>query len=358
MRSKNTKKTIRQIVCLLCAIIIFAGALYVANWYINKNRIEEKSEQYSAMYTPAESTPVPSPEPIADFSDEPSPTLAPMPEAMDAPIPTPDSDTLVYALPTPPPVQESFNELLAMNEDTVGFLTIDELIQLPVVQRENDNDFYLTHTFEKTESREGALFLDGMNRLVPEDDCLIIYGHNMMNDTMFGMIDHYNEQAFLEAHPLVHFDTLYENRTYVPIAAFPASMDRDSGQYFDVRQFMFDPAGFDLFMSRVKTRSVLDIPVDAYYGDRLLLLVTCNYTNNDGRFIVVLRQLRSAETEEEILALLAPPKETEAPASEGENSAGTASPSPEETEPHSDEVISSEAPAAENSTPEETPADA
>ena len=76
-------------------------------------------------------------------------------------------------------------------------------------------------------------------------------------------------------------------------------MNPESGSYFDLRQIVFTEESFDLFINRLKSRSVRNIPLDAYYGDRLLLLVTCDYTNDDGRFIVALRQLRDGETADE-----------------------------------------------------------
>jgi len=310
------KITLRRAVILLCAVILLGGAFYVGTWLAKRSYIIEKSNEYSDLYQPAQTSVVftttesiteyPSVKPTEFYTIAPtqSPTDAPLPSVVDQPIATPDGNTLVISLPTPPPVQSSFNDLLKLNPETVGFLRIDGVVSLPVVQRENDNSFYLTHNFEQTEADEGALFLDGMNRLSPEDDCLIIYGHNMHNGTMFGEIDHYDETDFLKSHPLVHFDTLYENRVYVPIAAFPASMNPDSGSYFDVRQIAFDESSFDLFLMRLKSRSVIDIPADAYYGDRLLLLVTCDYTKDDGRFILALRQLRADETEDEARALV------------------------------------------------------
>ena len=69
-----------------------------------------------------------------------------------------------FPLPTEPPPQESFAELLRYNPDTVGYLSIGEIVDLPVVQRENDNEYYLTHAYSGEEAREGALFLDGANR--------------------------------------------------------------------------------------------------------------------------------------------------------------------------------------------------
>ena len=256
----------------------------------------------TSMTTP-EPTPEPTPTPDPTPTPSPEPTPVEMPVAVDVPIPTANADTLVFALPTAPPVQDSFSELLALNPDTVGYLEIEGLISLPVVQRENDNDHYLDYNFDGEQSREGALFLDGVNRLVPEDDCLIVYGHNMRNGTMFGSLDRFARLKFLKAHPIVRFDTLYENRLYVPFAAFAASMNPKDRHYFDVRQFLFDPTGFELFTQEMQSRSARKIPVDVRYGDGLLLLVTCDYTRNQGRFILGLRQLRPGETEADMQKL-------------------------------------------------------
>ncbi len=227
------------------------------------------------------------------------------PVVNDVLLPTPDSGTLVLALETPPPVQESFSELLGYNADTVGFLQIDDIVSLPVVQRVNDNEYYLTHTFSGAESAEGALFLDGMNLLVPEDDCLIVYGHNMQNGTMFGDLKLYRELYFLRGCPPVAFDTIYENRLYAPFAVFIASMEAGDASYFDVRQFVFDESNFNAFVSSLRARSEYDVPIDVQYGDSLLLLVTCDNAEADGRLIVAFRALREDETPESVAALLA-----------------------------------------------------
>ncbi len=244
----------------------------------------------------AEPTPLPTPEP----TPSPAPTVAfgaDMPVVEDVLIPTPDANTQVYALPTAPPAQPGFAKLLALNPETVGFLEIDGMLALPVAQKENDNEFYLSHSFEGAEAREGSLFMDGLNRLVPEDDCLLVYGHNMKDNTMFGRLDSYEDIDYLRQHSVIHFDTLYENRAYVVFAAFTASMEPGNRRYFDVRQFIFDEAEFDKFVLKLQSRSRFRIPVDVQYGDRLLLLVTCDYTNAEGRFILALRQVRADETE-------------------------------------------------------------
>ena len=304
-------------VCVLLALIIVGLGGYAVGWYSNRSRIESDAERYRAMYAPEptstatatpEPTPEPSytPEPEADTTPSPEPAEAEQtgqPVAQDEPIGTRRPETQIYALPTAPPIQAAFSQLVQYNPDTVGYLDIPGLLSLPVTQRENDNDYYLDHNFEGAESKEGCLFLDGVNRLVPEDSCLIVYGHNMKNGAMFGKLDSYESAKFMKTHPLVRFDTLYENRLYVPFAAFTASMQPGDSHYFDVRQFVFDETQFELFTLKMQTRSALKLPVDVRYGDRLLLLVTCDYTNREGRFILGLRQLRADETEEGIRQL-------------------------------------------------------
>lgn len=298
------KKRARLLICLICAAVLISGIAYTAIWLKNQRRIQREAELYNRLYVPK--TPSPSAEPSATPS--PTATSAPtdaLPQVSDIPRSTPDGDTLVYALPTPPPVQDSFSELLEYNPETVGFLRAGDGISLPVVQRINDNEFYLNHTFAGESGSEGALFLDGLNRLVPEDDCLIVYGHNMHNGTMFGNLRMYQDLNYLRRCSLVSFDTLYRDGIYAPFAAFNASMDPGSAGYFDVRQFIFDADSFDRFVQQLRTRSYCEVPLDVRYGDRLLLLVTCDYTQNDGRFILALRAQRDGESAEELSAQVA-----------------------------------------------------
>lgn len=301
---KRRADAIRLIICTVCIAVIAASGAYSAHWLFNLERIERESERYSQMYVPSEETYAP-----ASVTPEPAQTPAaspdPLPEVVDIPLATPDADTIILALPDAPQPQASFAELLSFNEDTIGFLEIGDLVSLPVVQKLNDNEYYLTHTFAREEGSEGALFLDGLNRLTPEDDCLIVYGHNMHNGTMFGSLKQLLQLSALQNCAAVSFDTIYQNYAYVPFAVFSASMDANDANYFDVRQFVFDEASFELFVLRLKNRSKFDIPVDVTYGDHLLLLVTCDSSGNDGRLIVALRRLRDGETETDAVGWLA-----------------------------------------------------
>lgn len=342
---KKPWSTARTLTLIACLILIMGGAVYIAQWEQTRARIERENAMWSALYMAQSETPsptitstnpaaptitaTPAPTPASTKSAAPSLTAAPsataaptasaensaVPTASQTPVPTPeaaldvtiaplataDESTLIYALETPPPKQNSFADLMALNPDVVGFLHLDDVLSLPVVQRANDNEFYLSHSFNLEESIAGTLFLDGSNLLVPEDPCLIIYGHNMRNGTMFRPLIGYEEISFLKEHPLLRFDSIYENRVYAPFAAFTVTANADSERYLNIRQFDFDEDSWDDFIDDMRALSLHDIPVDVAYGDHVLLLVTCEYTHNNGRFVVALRALRDQESENQLV---------------------------------------------------------
>ena len=335
----------------ICIPLMLWGLGYIAHWELTKARIERENAAWSALYVPAEETAAPmvteialtaaptqtagatpsaaptqtvgvtpSAEPTQTVGVTPSaeptqttdatPSAACTPPAQSSfdvavdstivPLATPDGDTIVYAMETPPPEQFAFGDLLALNPDTVGFVRLDDVLSLPVVQRPNDNEFYLNHSFNLEESFAGTLFLDGSNLLVPEDNSLIVYGHNMRNGTMFRPLIAYEQLSFLKEHPLLRFDTIYKNRVYAPFAVFTVTTDEGSARYMNIRQFMFDEESWDEYISDMRALSVHDIDIDVEYGDHVLLLVTCEYTHNNGRFVVALRAQREDETTEEL----------------------------------------------------------
>ena len=346
-RVSERSRAQRLIALTICVPVMLFCAVRIVLWQAERRKTLRDNAAYAELYASARATTqlapaaTPIPQPTAVPTAAPTPiatktpaataspltTEAPSPAATslaaEAPVPTatlleyeiavdatlvpratPDADTLVYALETPPPIQQYFNALLEMNSETVGFLNIDELLALPVVQRKNDNDYYLNHSFEREESSAGTLFLDGSNLLVPKDQNLIIYGHNMKNGTMFHALIGYDELSFLRKYPLVHFDTIYESNVYAPFAVFSAGVEPDSPGYLNFRRFIFDEDEFDDFILDLRGLSKFSVPLDVRYGDELLLLVTCEYTRENGRFVIALRAQREGEAEDELRQLV------------------------------------------------------
>ena len=84
--------------------------------------------------------------------------------------------------------QVDFPKLKQINSQVVGWIRIPKTnISYPIVQAE-DNDFYLKHNIYKEPSSSGSIFLDYHNQGDFSDRNIVIYGHNMKNDTMFAQL--------------------------------------------------------------------------------------------------------------------------------------------------------------------------
>ena len=81
-----------------------------------------------------------------------------------------------------------FDKLKNINSDTVGWIKIDSLnINLPIVKTDN-NDYYLKHSFDKSNNLSGWAFMDYRNKLDGSDKNVVIYGHNRRDDIIFSSL--------------------------------------------------------------------------------------------------------------------------------------------------------------------------
>lgn len=195
-----------------------------------------------------------------------------------------------------PPILPALSPIFARNNDTVGWLKISDLLDLPVVQR--DNEYYITHSFAKRKSASGALFMDEANTIRSKDPIYIIYGHNMRDGTMFGRLSRYEQPAFYKKHPILEFDTLYERGFYVVFAAFNFSTDSADTLYFPLygAQALATSEAREAYLARVVRRSPIKPKIEVTGEDDLLALVTCSYDYDDARFVVFARRLREGES--------------------------------------------------------------
>lgn len=94
-----------------------------------------------------------------------------------------------------------FSELLAENPDCIGWIQFPNLsINYPIVQGE-DNQEYLRTTFWGEPATAGCIFIDEANAPDFTDDNTFIYGHNMRDETMFGMLKYYEDEEFYRENP-------------------------------------------------------------------------------------------------------------------------------------------------------------
>lgn len=198
-------------------------------------------------------------------------------------------------------LQADFTELYAVNEDLVGWMDVGKDISLPIVHY--DNTFYLNHDFYGKPDDAGTVFINEANSIWPADQNLLFHGHNMRDGSCFGNLDDFRKLDYLKQYPLVYFRTIYdvEATAYIPVALFDASMEASNRDYFDIGQIRFDSVEeLTAFAQSAMNRSMYTLPFDVQEGDRLITLITCSYSNQNGRFIMLCRALRDGETEDSV----------------------------------------------------------
>lgn len=174
-----------------------------------------------------------------------------------------------------------------------GWLQIpDTQIDLPVMRAESDKDFYLHHDFAGAQSAEGALFVDANSSIYPQDDNTVIYGHNMKNGHLFGMLHMYGDVDFFQAHREIQFDTLYETGTYEAVAVLKTRILNENEQGFRYYQFFqYDnEQEFQQCYDFVEHNRIFATDCTLQYGDKILMLSTCEYSQDNGRLVVVARR--------------------------------------------------------------------
>ncbi|MEG2774634.1 MAG: class B sortase [Acetivibrio sp.] len=190
-----------------------------------------------------------------------------------------------------------YQSLWEKNKDMIGWLTIPETgVDYPVMYRLEDDNYYLSHGFNKTEDKNGLLVLDKRCDITQSGGQHIIYGHNMRSGAMFGNLLNYKEKAYYEYNPIIEFDSIYEKGSYEIISVFVSKIfyqDEEGFRFYDYTKFTSEEEFRDYY-DTIKKRSLYKINAEASYHDTLLCLVTCEYTDENGRLVIVAKKVEQS----------------------------------------------------------------
>lgn len=192
-----------------------------------------------------------------------------------------------------------FASLWEMNEDIIGWLTIDGTqVNYPVVQTD-DNEYYLRKDFSKADNKHGIPFADCRVDISIPSTNIPIYSHNMKDGQMFGELINYQDLNYYKQHPVINFDSLYEEGKYKIVGMFIASTLPEHAPNFEYHNFIQASSDEDLmnFANDVLARSLIITGVDIQPGDQLITLSTCTYDFKEARFAIVARRVREGESE-------------------------------------------------------------
>jgi sortase B len=192
-----------------------------------------------------------------------------------------------------PPMLEEFNTLYIKNKSIVGWIKIEGTgIDYPVMQSNNEN-YYLDHNFDQQKDNNGSIFIDKDCSIWPRSQNIIIYGHNMKSGKMFGALDSYKSRSFFDKHPTISFDTLYEKGEYRIMYVFNEVVHEEAEVAFKYYQFIDANSAqeYKSNMDEMAAMSLYNTGVESRYGDSLITLSTCDYSEGAERFVVVAKKV-------------------------------------------------------------------
>ena len=176
---------------------------------------------------------------------------------------------------------EDYYKLLSLNNDFKAWIRIEGTnISYPVVQTK-DNDFYLSHNFDKESNSGGAIFISSNITSPFQDKNTVIHGHNMKDGSMFADLSKYKDSYFAKNTP-IYINTRDKEYKYEIISVITEKASNDTYQVsFNTYE------EYENYLKNIKSKSFYDFGMDVAKEDEIIILSTCDYDIKDGRLVVV-----------------------------------------------------------------------
>jgi len=194
--------------------------------------------------------------------------------------------TLYWKYLNTPLSSVDFTELVKENSDTVGWLIVNNTnVNYPVVQT-NDNDYYLTHDFNKNSNSAGWVYADFRDNFSGDFNDLsqntVIYAHGRKDKVMFGSLTNTLKSSWYTNgdNQIIQLSTLKYNTMWQIFAIYKIEAE----SYYITTDFS-SKESYAVFIETMKNRSIYDFGVDVTTDDKLLTLSTC-YNDNGIRLVV------------------------------------------------------------------------
>lgn len=180
----------------------------------------------------------------------------------------------------------NFTELWKINTDIYAWISIPNTnINYPVLQTDGDDAFYLEHNYKKEYEFAGSIYTEKLNRKDFSDPNTVLYGHNMLNGTMFRHLHNFRDPDFFAANPYIYIYLPERTLTYEIFSAYEYddrhilySFDFNDKQVFaEYLDYATNPTNSMMYNTR-------DISVTA--DDKIITLSTCLGNIDTSRYLV------------------------------------------------------------------------
>lgn len=256
------KKEFLIVLSVGLVVVIVASGLWLGYYAVDSQHQKQTYETLAEDYL------LEKPESSLSLAEEDSPELSST------------TQESAVTLTTAPP-RHDLAALQGENPDCAGWLTIpDTSVDYPVMFTPDEPERYLRRDFYGDHASGGTPFLDGRNEAQAKGQNLIVYGHNMLDGSMFKPIVQYLDPNFRQAHQDIYLELNGAQYHYQVLAALETNARSPVYTYTDLS----DAAEMEHFRSTLLEETGFDgIPQAEGY----LTLSTCNDQGGNSRVLVI-----------------------------------------------------------------------
>lgn len=264
-KKQKKKKSFLDYLLTLVMVVAFGVFVYAGyNLFVIQNEYKEGEDTYKQMQEYVHGN-------VEDSGEESS-----------SDVQAPEISDPLEAVPVlEAPITVDFQQLKEVNEDIVGWIYMEAIptISYPIVQGE-DNEYYLKHTVEGKRNSAASIFLDYRNAGDFTDDNTIVYGHNMKNQSMFGLLKQYKKAETCAVSP--YFWILTPERDY----RYEIFSVREIGERDDVYSHLdFQEEELKTYLEQMQEHSLVSFEHTFDGKEKIITLSTCT-TRSTKRCVV------------------------------------------------------------------------
>ena len=268
---KKLKKTTWIIVLIISVLVLAVGAYLLIN-YLTQDDIGRGDITSSEYPTSAPRPHTKHAQEHTEAPTEPGPVVA-----YDYQLEELDEDVVV-----------SFDELMEINPDVYAWIYIPNTnVDYPVAQSITDRDdtFYLSHNIYKQYQFSGTIYSEVQNSTDFHDRVTVLYGHNMLNGTMFASLHNFEDEDFFEDNNTIFILTKDKQLTYLVYSAYTYD-DRHILNSFYLKDDKVFQEYIDSTIHPHAYSSIVREGVEPDINSKILTLSTCTNGAANTRFLV------------------------------------------------------------------------
>ena len=172
-------------------------------------------------------------------------------------------------------INVNLNHYITKNSETVAWIQVNNTnINYPVVQH-NDNSYYLNHDFYQRKTNNGWIFADYRDNFETFNNNTIIYGHNLINRTMFGQIPYMLRKNWFKSQNsnYIKISTKSTNSIWQIFSVYktPPTTDYLQSKFNSINNYQD-------FLNKIKEKSETKFNIEVSYTDKIITLSTCDDT--------------------------------------------------------------------------------